>query len=158
KAYTEAVEEGGINPVDQPEVDIEEMEKGKDLIFTAKVTVEPEVKLGEYKGLEAEELETEVTEEDVQKEIDSMLESHEKMVVKNERRVEEGDKVNQDYDAYVDVEQFEGGKDKGYYLEDVSGSYIKGFVVQMVSLEYGNEKDVAVTFTEDYHSEEPAGK
>src|SRR5699024_9832507 len=76
KAYTEAVEEAGSNPVDQPEVDIEEMEKGKDLIFTAKVTVEPEVKLGEYKGLEAEELETEVTEEDVQKEIDSMLESH----------------------------------------------------------------------------------
>src|SRR5699024_1921726 len=104
KAYTEAVEEAGINPVDQPEVDIEEMEKGKDLIFTAKVTVEPEVKLGEYKGLEAEELETEVTEEDVQKEIDSMLESHAEMVVKDEGMVEEGDTVNLDFNGYVDGE------------------------------------------------------
>ncbi|HIW12899.1 MAG TPA: trigger factor [Candidatus Salinicoccus stercoripullorum] len=158
KAYTEAVEEAGINPVDQPEVDIEEMEKGKDLIFTAKVTVEPEVKLGEYKGLEAEELETEVTEEDVQKEIDSMLESHAEMVVKDEGRVEEGDTVNLDFDGYVDGEQFEGGKAEGYDLEIGSGSFIPGFEEQVVGLENGEEKDVEVTFPEEYHAEELAGK
>jgi len=158
KAYTEAVEEAGINPVDQPEVDIEEMEKGKDLVFTAKVTVEPEVKLGEYKGLEAEETDTEVTEEDVQKEIDSMLESHAEMVVKDEGKVEEGDIVNLDFDGYVGGEQFEGGKAEGYDLEIGSGSFIPGFEEQVIGLENGEEKDVEVTFPEEYHAEELAGK
>ncbi|KKK35684.1 trigger factor [Salinicoccus sediminis] len=158
KAYTEAVEEAGINPVDQPEVDIEEMEKGKDLVFTAKVTVEPEVKLGEYKGLEAEETDTEVTEEDVQKEIDSMLESHAEMVVKDEGKVEEGDIVNLDFDGYVGGEQFEGGKAEGYDLEIGSGSFIPGFEEQVIGLENGDEKDVEVTFPEEYHAEELAGK
>lgn len=158
KAYTEAVEDAGINPVDQPEVDIEEMEKGKDLVFTAKVTVEPEVKLGEYKGLEAEDVDTEVTDEDVQKEIDSMLESHADMVVKDEGKVEEGDMVNLDFDGYVDGEQFEGGKAEGYDLEIGSGSFIPGFEEQVVGLENGEEKDVKVTFPEEYHAEELAGK
>ncbi|WP_017549042.1 trigger factor [Salinicoccus carnicancri] len=158
KAYTEAVEEAGINPVDQPDVDIEEMEKGKDLVFTAKVTVEPEVELGEYKGLEAEETDTEVTEEDVQKEIDSMLESHAEMVVKDEGKVEEGDIVNLDFDGYVGGEQFEGGKAEGYDLEIGSGSFIPGFEEQVIGLENGEEKDVEVTFPEEYHAEELAGK
>ncbi|AKG74180.1 trigger factor [Salinicoccus halodurans] len=158
KAYTEAVEEAGINPVDQPEVDIEEMEKGKELVFTAKVTVEPEVKLGEYKGLEADVPDTEVTDEDVQKEIDSMLESHADMVVKDEGKVEEGDIVNLDFDGYVDGEQFEGGKAEGYDLEIGSGSFIPGFEEQVVGLENGEEKDVKVTFPEEYHAEELAGK
>lgn len=158
KAYTEAVEEAGINPVDQPEVDIEEMEKGKDLVFTAKVTVEPEVKLGEYKGLEAEVPDTEVTDEDVQKEIDSKLESHADMVVKDEGKVEDGDMVNLDFDGYVDGEQFEGGQAEGYDLEIGSGSFIPGFEEQVVGLENGEEKDVKVTFPDEYHAEELAGK
>lgn len=158
KAYTEAVEEAGINPVDQPEVDIEEMEKGKDLVFTAKVTVEPEVKLGEYKGLEAEVPDTEVTDEDVQKEIGSKLESHADMVVKDEGKVEDGDMVNLDFDGYVDGEQFEGGQAEGYDLEIGSGSFIPGFEEQVVGLENGEEKDVKVTFPDEYHAEELAGK
>ena len=158
KAYTEAVNEADINPVDQPEVDIEQMEKGKDLIFTAKVIVEPEVKLGEYKGLEAEELDTEVTEEDVQKEIDNMLEAHADMVVKEDGKVEEGDVVNLDFDGYVDGEQFEGGQAEGYELEIGSGSFIPGFEDQVVGMGVGEEKDVNVTFPEEYHAEELAGK
>ncbi|WP_342387129.1 trigger factor [Salinicoccus bachuensis] len=158
KAYTEAVNEAEINPVDQPEVDIEQMEKGKDLIFTAKVIVEPEVKLGEYKGLEAEELETEVTEEDVQKEIDNMLEAHADMVVKEDGKVEEGDVVNLDFDGYVDGEQFEGGQAEGYELEIGSGSFIPGFEDQVVGMGAEEEKDVNVTFPEEYHAEELAGK
>ncbi len=158
KAYTEAVNEADINPVDQPEVDIEQMEKGKDLIFTAKVIVEPEVKLGEYKGLEAEELDTEVTDEDVQKEIDNMLEAHADMVVKEDGKVEEGDVVNLDFDGYVDGEQFEGGQAEGYELEIGSGSFIPGFEDQVVGMGVGEEKDVNVTFPEEYHAEELAGK
>lgn len=158
KAYTEAVTEADINPVDQPEVDIEQMEKGKDLIFTAKVIVEPEVKLGEYKGLEAEELETEVTEEDVQKEIDSLLESHADMVVKEEGSVEEGDLVNLDFDGYLGDEQFEGGQAEGYELEIGSGNFIPGFEEQLVGMNIEEEKDINVTFPEEYHAEELAGK
>ncbi|TVT29640.1 trigger factor [Salinicoccus cyprini] len=158
KAYTEAVTEADINPVDQPEVDIEQMEKGKDLIFTAKVTVEPEVKLGEYKGLEAEELDTEVTEEDVQKEIDSLLESHADMVVKEEGSVEEGDLVNLDFDGYLGDEQFEGGQAEGYELEIGSGNFIPGFEEQVVGMNIEEEKDIKVTFPEEYHAEELAGK
>lgn len=158
KAYTEAVNEADINPVDQPEVDIEQMEKGKDLIFTAKVIVEPEVKLGEYKGLEAEELDTEVTDEDVQKEIDNMLEAHADMVVKEDGKVEEGDVVNLDFDGYVDGEQFEGGQAEGYELEIGSGSFIPGFEEQVVGMGVEEEKDVNVTFPEEYHAEELAGK
>ncbi|MEZ2456964.1 trigger factor [Salinicoccus roseus] len=158
KAYTEAVNEADINPVDQPEVDIEQMEKGKDLIFTAKVIVEPEVKLGEYKGLEAEELDTEVTDEDVQKEIDNMLEAHADMVVKEDGKVEEGDVVNLDFDGYVDGEQFEGGQAEGYELEIGSGSFIPGFEDQVVGMGVEEEKDVNVTFPEEYHAEELAGK
>ncbi|MCC4721597.1 trigger factor [Salinicoccus sp. RF5] len=158
KAYTEAVNEADINPVDQPEVDIEQMEKGKDLIFTAKVIVEPEVKLGEYKGLEAEELDTEVTEEDVQKEIDNMLEAHADMVVKEDGKVEEGDVVNLDFDGYIDGEQFEGGQAEGYELEIGSGSFIPGFEEQVVGMGVEEEKDVNVTFPEEYHAEELAGK
>ncbi|GAB3060552.1 trigger factor [Salinicoccus sesuvii] len=158
KAYTEAVTEADINPVDQPEVDIEQMEKGKDLIFTAKVTVEPEVKLGEYKGLEVEELETEVTEEDVQKEIDSLLESHADMVVKEEGSVEEGDLVNLDFDGYLGDEQFEGGQAEGYELEIGSGNFIPGFEEQLVGMNIEEEKDINVTFPEEYHAEELAGK
>ncbi|MFC3418303.1 trigger factor [Salinicoccus hispanicus] len=158
KAYTEAVTEADINPVDQPEVDIEQMEKGKDLIFTAKVIVEPEVKLGEYKGLEAEELDTEVTEEDVQKEIDSLLESHADMVVKEEGSVEEGDLVNLDFDGYLGDEQFEGGQAEGYELEIGSGNFIPGFEEQVVGMNIEEEKDIKVTFPEEYHAEELAGK
>lgn len=156
--YSKAVEEEGITPVDQPEVDIVEVEKGKDLIFTAKVTVEPEAKLGEYKGLEGTRLSTEVTDHDIEHEIGHMLEHHTEMVIKDDGEIENGDTVNLDFDGYLDGEQFEGGKAEDFDLEVGSGSFIGGFEEQLVGLKVDDEKDVEVTFPEDYQAEELAGK
>lgn len=157
-AYAAAVEEAGINPVDRPEIDIEQMEKGKELIFTAKVTVEPEVELGDYKGLEVEKEDTEVTEEDLNKAIEADLARKAELVVKEEGEVAEGDVVNLDFDGYVNEEAFEGGKAEGYDLEIGSGQFIPGFEEQLVGTKVGDEKDVTVTFPEEYHAEELAGK
>ncbi|WZE72327.1 trigger factor [Macrococcus sp. CCM 2573] len=157
-AYAAAVEEAGINPVDRPEIDIEQMEKGKELIFTAKVTVEPEVELGDYKGLEVEKEDTEVTEEDLNKAIEADLARKAELVVKEDGEVAEGDVVNLDFDGYVNEEAFEGGKAEGYDLEIGSGQFIPGFEEQLVGTKVGDEKDVTVTFPEEYHAEELAGK
>ncbi|UOB19848.1 trigger factor [Macrococcus armenti] len=157
-AYAAAVEEAGINPVDRPEIDIEQMEKGKELIFTAKVTVEPEVELGDYKGLEVEKEDTEVTEEDLNKAIEADLARKAELVVKEDGEVAEGDVVNLDFDGYVNDEAFEGGKAEGYDLEIGSGQFIPGFEEQLVGTKVGDEKDVNVTFPEEYHAEELAGK
>ncbi len=158
EAYRNAIEAVDISPIEQPEVDIDEIERGQDVVLTAKVQVEPEVKLGEYKGLKVEELEAEVTEEDVDKEIETMLESHAEMVIKEEGAIENGDLVNFDFDGYVDGEPFDGGKAEDYELEIGSGNFIPGFEEQMVGLANGEEKDLPVTFPEDYHAEEMAGK
>lgn len=157
-AYASAVEEAGINPVDRPEIDIEQMEKGKELIFTAKVIVEPEVELGDYKGLEVEKEDTEVTEEDLNKAIEADLARKAELVVKEEGEVAEGDVVNLDFDGYVNDEAFEGGKAEGYDLEIGSGQFIPGFEEQLIGTKVGDEKDVNVTFPEEYHAEELAGK
>ncbi len=157
-AYAAAVEEAGINPVDRPEIDIEQMEKGKELIFTAKVTVEPEVELGDYKGLEVEKEDTEVTEEDLNKAIEADLARKAELVVKEDGEVAEGDVVNLDFDGYVNDEAFEGGKAEGYDLEIGSGQFIPGFEEQLAGTKVGDEKDVTVTFPEEYHAEELAGK
>lgn len=157
-AYANAVDEAGINPVDRPEIDIEQMEKGKELIFTAKVTVEPEVELGDYKGLEVEKFETEVTEEELTEAINADLARKAELVVKEDGEVAEGDVVNLDFDGYVNEEAFEGGKAEGYDLEIGSGQFIPGFEEQLVGTKVGDEKDVNVTFPEEYHAEELAGK
>ncbi|MEC1346269.1 trigger factor [Bacillus haynesii] len=156
--YPKAVEEAGIEPVDRPEIDVEKIEKGENLIFTAKVTVKPEVKLGEYKGLGIEKDDTAVTDEDVQNELKSLQERQAELVVKEDGKVEEGDTVVLDFEGFVDGEAFEGGKAENYSLEVGSGSFIPGFEDQLVGLEAGAEKDVEVTFPEEYHAEELAGK
>ena len=157
-AYANAVEETGIKPVDRPEIDIEQMEKGKELIFTAKVVVEPEVALGDYKGLEVEAQDTELKEEELQAAIDADLARKAELVIKEEGEVVEGDVVNLDFDGYVNDEQFEGGKAEGYDLEIGSGQFIPGFEEQLVGTKVGEEKDVNVKFPEEYHAEELAGK
>lgn len=157
-AYANAIDEVGINPVDRPEIDVEQMEKGKELIFTAKVTVEPEVELGDYKGLEVEKFESEVTEEELNEAINADLARKAELVVKEEGEVAEGDVVNLDFDGYVNEEAFEGGKAEGYDLEIGSGQFIPGFEEQLVGMKVGDEKDVNVTFPEEYHAEELAGK
>ncbi|MDY3698483.1 MAG: trigger factor [Staphylococcus hyicus] len=158
KAYSNAVEEAGISPVDQPEIEVTQIEKGKEFKFDATVTVEPEVELGDYKGLEIEKQNTELTDEEVEETVQQRLEAMADMVVKEDGKVEEGDTVNLDFDGYVDGEQFEGGQADGYDLEIGSGMFIPGFEEQLVGLAVGEEKDVEVTFPEEYHAEELAGK
>ncbi|AMY04587.1 trigger factor [Staphylococcus condimenti] len=158
EAYGEAIEETGIKPVDQPEIEVNQIEKGKDLKFDATVTVQPEVKLGEYKGLEIEKQNADLTDEELQEAIDHSLGHLAEMVIKEDGSVEEGDTVNIDFDGYVDGEQFEGGQAEGYDLEIGSGMFIPGFEEQLVGLNTGDEKDVKVTFPEEYHAEELAGK
>lgn len=158
EAYGEAIDETGIKPVDQPEINVTSIEKGEDMTFEANVVVEPEVELGDYKGLEIEKQDTELTEEEVQESIDHQLGHLAEMVVKEDGAVENGDTVNIDFDGYVDGEQFEGGQAEGYDLEIGSGSFIPGFEEQLVGVKAGEEKDVNVTFPEEYHAEELAGK
>lgn len=158
EAYGKAVEEVGIEPVDRPEVDVEQMEKGKTLIFKAKVTVKPEVKLGEYKGLEVEEIDSNVTEEDVQAELTGLQERQAELVVKEDGTVEKGDTAVIDFEGFVDGVAFEGGKGDNYPLEIGSGSFIPGFEEALIGAKSGVETDVNVTFPEEYHSAELAGK
>ncbi|MED0801233.1 trigger factor [Bacillus safensis] len=156
--YPKAIDEAGIEPVDRPEIDVEKIEKGESLIFTAKVTVKPEVKLGDYKGLNVEKDDTAVTDEDVQEELKGMQNRQAELVVKEEGAIENGDTVVLDFEGFVDGEAFEGGKAENYSLEVGSGSFIPGFEEQLVGLEAGAEKDVEVTFPEEYHAEDLAGK
>ncbi|MBF7016897.1 trigger factor [Staphylococcus durrellii] len=158
EAYGEAIDETGIKPVDQPEIDVQQIEKGKDFKFDATVVVEPEVQLGDYKGLEIEKQNAELTDEEVQESIDHQLGHLAEMVVKEDGAVEDGDSVNIDFDGYVDGEQFEGGQADGYDLEIGSGTFIPGFEEQLIGVKTGEEKDVTVTFPEEYHAEELAGK
>ena len=158
EAYTTAIEETGIEPVDRPEIDVEQMEKGKTFIFTAKVTLKPEVKLGNYKGLEVETFETSVTDEDVDNEIKSLQEKQAELVVKEDGKAENGDTVVMDFEGFVNDEAFEGGKAENYSLELGSSQFIPGFEEQLVGLATGESKDVEVSFPEEYHAAELAGK
>ena len=157
-AYTAAIEETGIDPVDRPEIDVEQIEKGKSFIFTAKVIVKPEVKLGEYKGIEVEKFDTTVTDEDVVNEIKGLQEKQAELVVKEEGKAELGDTVVMDFEGFVDDEAFEGGKADNYSLELGSSQFIPGFEEQLVGLGTGESKDVEVSFPEEYHATELAGK
>lgn len=157
-AYGEAIDETDIKPVAQPEVSVTQIEKGKDFIFEARVTVEPEVKLGDYKGLEIEKQETELSDDELQEAIDHSLGHLAEMVVKEDGVVENGDTVNIDFSGSVDGEEFEGGQAEGYDLEIGSGSFIPGFEEQLEGMKVDEEKDVVVTFPEEYHAEELAGK
>ncbi|ANU23621.1 trigger factor [Planococcus donghaensis] len=157
-AYANAVEEAGINPVDRPEIDIETIEKNQPLVFTAKVVVKPEVELGEYKGLEASKPDTEVTDEDIEKQLKENQERLAELTVKEDEAIVEGDTAVIDFEGFVDGEAFEGGQGNDYSLEIGSNSFIPGFEEQLVGVKAGEEKDVEVTFPEEYHAAELAGK
>ncbi|PNZ39097.1 trigger factor [Mammaliicoccus vitulinus] len=157
EAYGNAVEEAEINPVDRPEIDVTQMEKGKELIFEATVTVEPEVELGDYKGLTIEKQDREVTDEEFDKALEDAVSRQAELTVKD-GEIAEGDVVNINFDGYVDGEAFEGGQAEGYDLEIGSGSFIPGFEEQLIGLKANDSKDVVVTFPEEYHAEELAGK
>ena len=158
EAYANAIEEAGIEPVDRPEIDVEQIEKGKALIFKATVTVKPEVTLGEYKGLEVPAVETTVTDEEVEAEIKALQEKHAELVVKEDGTAELGDTVVMDFEGFQDGVAFEGGTAENFSLELGSGQFIPGFEEKLVGVATGESKEVEVTFPEEYHAEDLAGK
>ena len=155
KAYADAVEQEKLDVVSWPNVEVQEV--GKDgLTFKATVTVRPEVKLGEYKGLTAEKEEVKITDEDIDNELKPYINRATRMVTV-EREAKNGDTVVIDFEGFKDGVPFDGGKAEGHSLELGSGSFIPGFEEQLVGTKAGDEKDVNVTFPEDYHAEELAG-
>ena len=158
EAYGNAIDEAGIDPVDRPEIDVEQFEKGKPFIFKATVTVKPEVKLGEYKGLEVEKSSTDVTEEDVQNELQDLQKRHAELIVKEDGAVENEDTVVIDFEGFVNGEAFEGGQAENYSIVIGSGTFIPGFEEQLIGMKTGEEKEVEVKFPEEYHAEELAGQ
>ena len=142
----------------RPEINIVQIEKGKSFIFTADVATKPEVKLGEYKGLEVDKVSTRVTQKEVDAKIQEEAEKNAREVVVTDRPVADGDEVILDFEGFVDGEAFEGGKGENYPLTIGSGSFIPGFEEQLVGAEAEKEVEVKVTFPEDYHAEELKGK
>lgn len=157
-AYDREVAECDLELVSQPKIGVEQIEKGKPFIFTAEVAVKPEVTLGEYKGLEVPKAELAVTEEEIQEQIDKERENNARMIDIDDRGVENGDVIKLDFDGSVDGVPFEGGKSENYELTVGSGSFIPGFEEQLVGAKIGEELDVNVTFPEEYHAKELAGK
>lgn len=158
EVYTEAVDQTDIFPVDRPEVDVEQFAKGQPFKFKAKVTVKPEVQLGDYKGIEVPAADIAVTEEELNEELTRMQERHAELIVIDEEAAQNGDTVVLDFDGSVDGVPFEGGKAERYSLELGSNTFIPGFEEQVVGMATGDFKDVNVTFPETYHAEELAGK
>ena len=158
EAYSAAVTEAAIEPVDQPQINVESMEKGKDWVIKAVVSVKPEVKLGEYKGLSVPKQNTRVYQKDIEAELEKRREQQAELVLKEDKAAENGDTVVIDFDGYVDDKQFDGGKADNYSLELGSGSFIPGFEDQLVGHKAGEDVDVKVTFPENYQAEELAGK
>lgn len=156
--YPVAIVEAGIEPVEQPEIDFEKIEKNAPFTFTAKVVLRPEVELGEYKGLEVTKLSTEVTTEEVEALITAQQARLAELVVKENGVVENGDTAVIDFEGFKDGEAFEGGKGENHSLEIGSGSFIPGFEEKLVGAKTGEETEVEVTFPEEYHAAELAGQ
>lgn len=156
--YEAAVKEAGIDPVSQPKIDVESMNKGEDWVITAEVTVKPEVKLGEYKNLTVTKQDLEVTDEDVDARIKREQEAQAELVIKEDAAAEDGDTVVIDFEGFLNGEPFEGGKGDNYSLELGSNSFIPGFEEQLVGKKADEEVEVKVTFPEDYQAEDLAGK
>lgn len=157
-AYENAVEECGEDIVSRPTIDVTQIEKGKPFIFTAEVAIKPEVKLGKYKGVQIEKVDSAVTDEEVDAEINKERENNARNITVTDRPVKDGDKTVLDFEGFVDGVAFEGGKGEDYPLTIGSGAFIPGFEEQLVGAEIGKELDVNVTFPEDYQAEDLKGK
>lgn len=157
-AYEFAVKEAGIDPVDRPEIDIETLEEDKELVLTATVTVRPEVELGEYKGISAEKKNYKTKVADVDAQLKAEREKNARMVNVEDRAVKKGDFTVIDYEGFVDGVAFQGGKGTDHNLEIGSGQFIPGFEEALVGAKIGVEKEINVTFPEEYHAEELKGK
>jgi trigger factor len=158
EAYTYALQETGIEPIDRPEVDVEKFGKNEEMKLKAKVQVKPEVKLGEYKGLEVEAKNADVTMDEVDEELKRLQQRHAELVPVEEGAAQIGDTAVIDFEGFVDGEAFEGGKGENHSLELGSGSFIPGFEEGVAGMAKGDEKEVEVSFPEDYHAENLKGK
>ncbi|MDD6070176.1 MAG: trigger factor [Clostridiales bacterium] len=157
-SYPGALDECGLDVVSRPEIDVVQMEKGKDFIYTATVAVKPEVTLGDYKGIEVEKTEVEVTDEDVQAELLNVQKQNSRIIPVEDRAAKMDDEVTIDFEGFIDGEAFEGGKGENYQLTLGSHSFIDTFEDQIVGKNIGEEFDVNVTFPEDYQAADLAGK
>lgn len=158
ETYDEAVAQNDLHPVERPEIDIKQIGSGQNFIFTAKVTLKPEVELGQYKGIEVSKKEVSVSDEDVQKELEKVAERNSRLITVEDRPIQSGDTAVIDFEGFVDGVAFEGGKGENYNLVIGSGQFIPGFEDQLIGVESGAETEVNVTFPEDYHQKELAGK
>ncbi len=158
EAYRNAIEETGISPIGRPEIGIEEIGKDKPLVFTVEVAVRPEVELGEYKGIKVAKREYNVTDDMIDAEIQREREKIARYVDVEGRAVENGDMIRLNYSGSVDGVKFDGGTAEDQQLTIGSGTFIPGFEEQLIGVNVGEEKDVVVTFPEQYHAEELAGK
>lgn len=156
--YEKAVEELGLEVIDQPSVDLDDIEEGKDITFKVEVETKPHPVLGDYNDLVIEEVSEEVTDEDIKAELDRQLEENARLVEITDRPVKAEDKVNIDFDGYLDGERFEGGKAEDYDLVIGSNTFIQGFEDQIIGHNVGDKFDVNVTFPEDYQAKEFQGK
>ena len=158
EALEEAVKENKLEVVSRPDIDITQMEKGKDLIFTAVMQTKPEVELGKYKGIEIKKIEYNVTDKDIEEELKHMQEHNSRLVTVENRPVEKGDTAVIDFEGFVDNKAFDGGKGENYDLEIGSNTFIPGFEDQVIGMKVDEEKDVKVKFPDEYFSKDLAGK
>ncbi|MBR6769783.1 MAG: trigger factor [Lachnospiraceae bacterium] len=157
-AYEKALEQCEETIVSSPKIELVQVEAGKPFIFTAEVALKPEVKLGKYKGIQVDKMDVEVTEEEIQEEIDKERERNARTITIEDRAVQDGDMITLDFEGFVDGEAFEGGKAEDYALTIGSGAFIPGFEEQLIGVELEKEVEVNVTFPENYHAEELKGK
>lgn len=157
-AYEYAVKESGIEPVDRPEIDIETIGEGKDLVITAMVTVKPEVELGDYMGVSAEKKNYRTKVADIDAELKAAQEKNARMINVEDRAVKKGDFTVIDYEGFVDGVAFAGGKGTDHNLEIGSGQFIPGFEDALIGAQIGKETEINVTFPEEYHAEDLKGK
>ncbi len=158
EAYDNAIEENNIQPVDRPEIDIVQIGNKENLIFTAKVTVKPEVELGAYMGVEVKKAEANVTDEDVENEFNKVVEKNARLVSVTDRPIQSGDTAVIDFEGFIDSVPFEGGKGEDYSLVIGSGTFIPGFEDQLIGKNVADDVDVNVTFPEEYGKEDLNGK
>ena len=158
EALDEAVKENDLYVVSRPDIDVTQIEKGKDLIFTAVMQTKPEAELGKYKGVEIKKIEYKVTDEDIEHELGHMQEHNARMITVEDRPVESGDIATIDFEGFVDGKAFDGGKAEGHELEIGSNTFIPGFEDQIIGMKIDEEKDINVKFPEEYFSKELAGK
>ena len=156
--YEKAIKEHNLDVVSRPEFDVEKIEKGQNLVFTALVTIKPEVKLGQYKDIEVAKIEVEVKDEEIEEELRKVQEKNSRIFSVTDRPVKDGDEVIIDFEGFVDGEAFEGGKATDFSLKIGSHTFIDNFEEQLIGKNPGENVEVNVTFPEDYAQKSLAGK